>query len=507
MLLDFYRKVKNTFFYNLDEIVYLLKVPRVKKDLIYKQNILLNATEDYKSLCFGYLLSKEKKFYKYNFIFLLPLLSWYKVNYKKSFIRFIFSFYFNILILYFRNLKWKNLYKKFGTVFISFNNTNIIKEIFYIKKAEIILSGIKNKKQLQSLKINNIKVGDLVYDTYLRFSDKTTVDLNDFFLIEVFSKTLNTLEKVKKINLHYDINFFFTNQLAYIYHGIISRFIKNHKVKNFMWTSGAYYSSLSKYFYSYNFTKYKNIFMRLNFKKFKIDQAKNLLKEKFSGKIIPQENFMPLSAYNSEKKFIIPKIKGVIFLHCFVDSPTSRGNNIFDDFQDWTISTLNFFHKTNFDKVMAVKPHPDSKPPSLQFVNQLKKRFPDFIWLDPKISNKLIFEKKPLFGTTVMGTVLHELAYHNIMPISAGEHGALAYNFVKTAKNKIDYFDLLDKAINKKIKYKSKKKEIYEWVYMTYLHDDSEKDLFCKKINLKDWNFKDKKILTRFTKIVNEYSY
>ena len=42
---------------------------------------------------------------------------------------------------------------------------------------------------------------------------------------------------------------------------------------------------------------------------------------------------------------------------------------------------------------------------------------------------------------------------------------------------------------------------------MTYLHDDSEKDLFCKKINLKDWNFKDKKILTRFTKIVNEYSY
>lgn len=41
-----------------------------------------------------------------------------------------------------------------------------------------------------------------------------------------------------------------------------------------MWTSGAYYSSLSKYFYSYNFRKYKNIFMRLNFKKFKIIQAK-----------------------------------------------------------------------------------------------------------------------------------------------------------------------------------------------------------------------------------------
>ena len=64
MLLDFYRKVKNTFFYNLDEIFFLAKVPKVKKDLIYKKNILLNATEDYKSLCFGYLLSKEKKFYK-----------------------------------------------------------------------------------------------------------------------------------------------------------------------------------------------------------------------------------------------------------------------------------------------------------------------------------------------------------------------------------------------------------------------------------------------------------
>ena len=102
-----------------------------------------------------------------------------------------------------------------------------------------------------------------------------------------------------------------------------------------------------------------------------------------------------------------------------------------------------------------------------------------------------------------MGTVLHELAYHNILPISAGENSTLNYKFVMTANSKKQYFDLIEKSLNDRISYKPKKKEILEWVYMTYLYDKNDNDLFCKKIKLKDWNFGKKDILKKYVNLLN----
>ena len=49
-------------------------------------------------------------------------------------------------------------------------------------KLEVQLNKINfktlNKKKLLNLKINNIPIGDLIYDHYLRYFQKPTVDLH-----------------------------------------------------------------------------------------------------------------------------------------------------------------------------------------------------------------------------------------------------------------------------------------------------------------------------------------
>lgn len=500
-------KIKKTFFLNKEEKFFFKNIKNNESSK-KNENILYNATEDYKSLCFRYSLTKDNLFRNYKFIFYLPLLSWHRANLSTNLIVFFVKFIFNNLILIFRNKKWILLYGSKNYNFITLNNFNFFKEIKYLKEAKKILLTIDSKKKLQKLKINNLLVGDLIYDTYLRFNNKVTVEFNDSFLVEVVAKTLSSIEKLKIIKKNYEFKFFFTNQLAYIYHGLPTRFLKHDtKVKNFMWTSGSFYSTVSKYFYSYNFLKYNKIFKKcVDNKKKAYKDSLQLLKSKFSGKILDQENFMPISVYNNSRLKLKKKIIGVVFLHCFVDSPTSRGKCIFDDFHDWTLNTLNFFNSNSLDKYIAIKPHPDGKPPSFDFIEKLKKKYPNFIWLNPKTSNKLIFKKKPLFGISVMGTVLHELAFHKILPISAGEHAAIAYNFVKTAKSKKNYFQILKLALKNKFLYKPSKKEILEWVYMTYLYDNSPAEHFGKKIGLKNWNLANPKNLLNFTKIYNSIS-
>ena len=213
---------------------------------------------------------------------------------------------------------------------------------------------------------------------------------------------------------------------------------------------------------------------------------------------------MPYSVYKRTSSNYLPKIKGIIFLHCFVDTPISKGNLIFQDYYYWIVETLEFLKNNNLMEGIAIKTHPDSKEASLKCVNDLKNKFPHFIWLDSTVSNKDIFRKKPIFGISSAGTVLYELAYHKILPISAGEHPSMAYNFVLTPKNKFEYFQFLTKAINMKIKMTYNFREILEFVYCNYIYDTSEPNLLAKKISLKDWDFKTSKVIINFYKALKK---
>ena len=186
-----------------------------------------------------------------------------------------------------------------------------------------------------------------------------------------------SFEKLDKLNKSNKISYFFTNQLSYIHHGIPSRYFLKKKIKVKYFGGKASYLSdhkLNNYWHSYNFRKFPQIFKNLKNKKEKIKEAKQLLIDKFKGKIIPQEtSILEKSAY---KNFVNKKTKnfvGVIFLHCFVDAPTGRSKCLFNDFYEWTDETLNFLEKQKLSHKIAVKPHPYSRDISINTEFNFKK--------------------------------------------------------------------------------------------------------------------------------------
>ena len=501
------KKIKNAFFLDNNEKKFSKFNNLKKNNFIFKKKkkiILFNAAENYYDLCFSYLLKKEKKYKNYMFLFYLPNFSFHKQNPDKNIILFFILFYFNNVIFFFKSLKWKKMYSIKSSEFISLNNNNIFNEIQLLKFSKKTINKLSSKNDVHKLKYRGIKIGDLIYDTYLRYKNKPTINIEDPFLVEIYAKIIHSYEILSELNSKNNISLFFTNQLSYISHGFPVRFLLNKgKVIKYFGGKASYMSTYKEknYWHSHDYRRFPKIFNKLKNKKEKILSAKKLLNDKFTGKIIPQEiSILKKSVYRNDNKNNLKKFIGVIFLHCFVDAPTGRGKCLFNDFYEWTEETLKFLTENNLSNLIAVKPHPNSRDASIDTEKLLRQKYPNFIWLDKKTSNKQIFQKKPKFGISVMGTVLPELAYHGIYSIAASTHPSMSYNFVYRPKTKKHYFDMILKAFSAKktIKVKSKNK-IFEYIYCDFLKDDNI-DLIAKKMKLREWNFTKSNVLSKFSK-------
>jgi hypothetical protein len=475
-----------------------------KKKIYQKQNkiLIINSMFSYFNLVFVFLLSIEKKYRIYDFIFYKPHMYFYHYDLNDNILIFIIKYYKSLLLCYFMNCGFLNFFKFISKKNFDLVNKNIFKEIYLLNISKKIIANVNCKTDLQKIRFRGILIGDSIYDTYLRFKNVGTVDLKDPFLIEIISKSIFAIIKLDNTFGTRKPSLYLTPDTGYIQNGILAKFFLKKKIPSYKFENRVDY--LKKIIWVNNsfknFKKYKSIFSKLVDKKNKLNQAKKLLKEKFNGKIIDQEKWMPHSAYKSYTKIYIKnKIKCAIFLHCFVDAPLNNGGIIFDDYHDWIIKTLDFLREKKMQKKTIIKPHPNSQ--CYEHDLYVKKKYPEFIWVDRKVSNFSIFKLKPEFGLSVLGTILHEMAYYNIYPIACGHNPNISYKFVKTCTNKKEYFNILNNCIKKKIKYKKNKKQIYEMVYCHYLNEEMKADLIAKRINLKGLiNDKKSISLINFTK-------
>ena len=94
------------------------------------------------------------------------------------------------------HIKIKKLYKSIGVSKILKFDTSV-KRFFNNKiQAQILFNSIKNKKKILGLRYKQILIGDLIYDTYLRWRAKPTVDINDEFLKEIIFLSIVMIENL-----------------------------------------------------------------------------------------------------------------------------------------------------------------------------------------------------------------------------------------------------------------------------------------------------------------------
>ncbi|MDP7196609.1 MAG: hypothetical protein QF864_10525, partial [SAR202 cluster bacterium] len=104
------------------------------------------------------------------------------------------------------NLKCILLYKSFGIKeIIILGNSNIFTRLMYLIKAYLIIRSFKNIDELLKFNINNVEIGKVVYDHYIRFSGGGTTNEFKREFYTYLAKSLLVYYQINKLLKKYNI--------------------------------------------------------------------------------------------------------------------------------------------------------------------------------------------------------------------------------------------------------------------------------------------------------------
>jgi hypothetical protein len=373
----------------------------------------------------------------------------------------------------FRDDKWKRLYSSYcdRVAFRHEGSSSIIFDIKALFKAFKIYKKIKTRRQLLELTLEGVKIGDLIYDSYLRFRPAPTVDINDYYLCIIIWQSLRNIDMTKKYFIKNKPSIFLTSYSTYIQHGIAVRVALQFDTK--VYSFGNFqmpYKRLTKsdYYHTANCDNYKPDFENLPDKGLNLAESESALNARLGGKNDTSTAYMKISAYKLSDTYM-PNVEGcaVIFLHDFYDSPHVYGHMVFSDFLEWIEFTIEAFEEYRIPYI--IKPHPNQIPDSQTVVESLEQKYPNANFISSKITNKQLVDNGVKIGLSVYGTVAHELVYMGIPVILCGKNPHSSYDFCFTARSKNEYRDLLKNCMNINFT-QGYKQEVESFYYMHNLN-------------------------------------
>jgi hypothetical protein len=408
--------------------------------------------------------------------------------------------------------KWSNLYKSIG-IDCEYNFSKIKNNFLHIDPiVNNIFSSLKDKKSVLKIKYRNILIGDLIYDSFIRYANKPTLDTKSIFLKIIIKKSIEVLDYCFLNLKRSEIERYYTSYSSYINHGLVVRYFVKIGVP--VISSGWRYSYTKKLVqkdikHIGNFISFKKEFKKLKNKNAKIAEANKLLERKINGRKEISSNYLNNISYkkNNFDDQRINDLDGIIFLHDFFDSCHDYDGLIFDDFYEWTLYSLNIIKK--YKLRIGIKPHPNSIIKNEIIIKILKIRFKDLVWIDQRISNLKILKRKNIkFGISAVGSILYELAFFSKMGISAGYSPTVSFNITKNAKNKLEYKNYLINALKYSKNYNVSKREACKVYYMYFLHNVKKENNYILKSDLLSIydNSKNKLIFydNKINKIINK---
>lgn len=393
------------------------------------------------------------------------------------------NFYWRILLIpyflkwvnhFFLRKKWKKLYSSIGvSKFYYVNGLNGWVYVLNLIRSIKAFSQIKNKSDILSLTQKTIKCGDLIYDSYLRFEKKPTVSIYGLTLISYIHDCFNQISYYDNLSQKIKIDNFYCPYSTYISHGIPVRvFLKNNiNVQMIRYTGTGEIKtkilSLEDCLHLNPYWKFKEILNTQKSKEELILKGYNHFKQRFDG--FADLSYMKENqyAFNNSDTTFTESFEGVVFLHDFFDSPHVYREMLFEDFYEWLdwLMKLTIKHSLN----IAFKPHPNQLPENQKIIDSFKLKYPNIKWIDKSISNKIIFSSGIKYGLSVYGTVLPELAFHGIKPISCGDNPASDFDFVFQAKTKSEYEYLILNHFNLNLP-EDLANQLGGYYYMNYLY-------------------------------------
>ena len=205
-----------------------------------------------------------------DYIFVLPFLSKYILN-------------------EIRRRKWRKIYRTLGVdTFVRDNNS-----LRYWKPKDLVkliklFFGTKIKRQVLDLEFNTIYLGDLVYDTYLRYYNQPTINLLNFKFFSFYCMASVLQESLKHFITKFDLKLYIAQYSNYLNSGIPCRLTTKNDIKTLALGNDLNIVkelNVNDYKRAPNHKFYKQRFEKCDGKQRKIDIGIERLKKRFSGQI------------------------------------------------------------------------------------------------------------------------------------------------------------------------------------------------------------------------------
>ena len=339
-----------------------------------------------------------------------------------------------------------NIYRSFGTREFIYIRPNKTRADEVDKVCHTILNTVKTKRDIEHITVNNILIGDLIYDSYLRDFRLPTIDINSENFAKYVRSAVETFFYWEDYFHQYDVRAVLITHSVYI-GAILSRLSIQKDIPVYeTHIQFCYYLNKEHplpykehLFFPKEFSK-----LSAEVKSSALQEAETRLQKRFSGEKDIDMVWVSSSAYGKDlykdtriiRESNRPKV--LIFAHCFFDAPHFWGENIFPDFYEWLVFLGEMSEKTDYD--WYIKTHPDELPGSVNVINDWLRRYPKMTLIPSNSSHHQVISEGINAVLTIYGTVGFEYAALGIPVINCSNNNPhIKYDFNLHPKNVEEY--------------------------------------------------------------------
>lgn len=377
------------------------------------------------------------------------------------------------------------LYESFGAKQIFDAHSKYSDQNKVLREFDRIKEFLLKPEDVLNIKIEGILVGDLIYDTYLRFFALSTI-------VEV--KGNEQLMSIIKISINYFYSFtdfikktpvksLFTTYTTYISHGIPVRICLEKNIP--VYAFGIYTSIFKKIEREVPYHCASHWFFsgKREIPEEKLLLAKENLESRFSGKLDEAISYMRITSFSSKElddsiyvDFTKNQRNVVIYIHDFYDSSHINRCLLFPDLFQFLKCTLD--HVNNSEGTSYwIKIHPnwsgDCKERAIDLVESYN--FHNFRVLDEFVSNHSIVALKPDLIVTARGTIAMEMAYFEIPVVALYDNPYVNFGFTHTCYDVDSFFEIVSGKKEPIIDFD--KDELYSYYYQAFLEQLEDVDV------------------------------
>ena len=362
------------------------------------------------------------------------------------------------------------------------------------KLAGDLFRRLRTLRDVVNLHVDGVGLGDLIYDSYLRYHTQHTVELRDPLLRDVIAQAIARLFAARQTLDSHDVRTVIVDHAVYMNGGVLARVAIQRGIPVFHLPSRPPtliqldprpFPSLDgaeagvrtcKPPLAYH--RFAEIAARLPLaeRPQRLALGREVLEQRFAGQLHSMVLPAGGTAYGEVSDQVVMARRGrpriLVMMHDFCDAPHAYRHLIFEDHYRWICWLFERAGQTSFD--WYAKAHPNSAlDPARAALNtrvldELHARFPHIRFVPPSTSNRQLIAEEPAAVFTGYGTVGHEFAYMGLPVVNAGDNPHVTWGFNFNPQTVEELAALVDHAGD--LSLPIDRSQIEEHAYLRYIH-------------------------------------